>query len=84
MKIVRIVFLLVAGIGGARAETIPAPPKGEAVFPAWQAVRDTKTLRALCVPMSGTPQASWEEAGFARPPVRVWRRERRPQDRKRA
>jgi len=71
MRIVRIACLIAAGVcGAAGAETIPAPPKGDAVFPAWRAVRDTAALRALCVPMGGTPQAEWEGAGFARLPVR--------------
>ena len=62
--------LVVAGmLMGARAQELPRPPEGGRVFPEWQALRDDAGVRKTLLPMAGTPQATWDAAGYVRLPV---------------
>jgi len=61
--------LLVLLGGGVRAQEIPAPPKGDAVFAEWRGAADPAALKKLFVPMGPTPPAEWLSPGYVRLPV---------------
>lgn len=68
MKLFAFVLVL-AALGHAVAQEIPAPPAGGEVFPEWQAAADTASAQKLFAPMLGTPKVERSEKGYVRLPV---------------